>query len=269
MQLNKKIVLLVSALVGLVVTLLMMKVIETRSTLSTVSVVVARENLDQGAVIEVRQVQRADWPASTAPPDAYRSIEDVMQRMVRSDIVAGEPLLPGKLWPRGSKGRLFDLISPGSRAVSVKVNDVAGLDADSLVGAYVDILLSTRDDNNQPISRMVLQHVQVLSVPQAPASASGQKNTARRAVTAVTLQVSPQDAERLDLARSIGSLTLALRNQGDLLSSHPQGAGKDSLIPSAPVAATNSTGERSAPWTPPPTQPAIEVIRGLQKQAAP
>ena len=151
----------------------------------------------------------------------------------------GEPVSDVKLAPAGTLGGLSALITEGKRAITVRVNDVIGVAGFALPGNYVDIIVSTQKDANselngreQSISKIVLERILVLAVAQEVS----RDETKPRVVNAVTLEVTPSQAENLDLARSVGTLSLALRNQVDPLDAKTDGATKRTLLSETVVA---------------------------------
>jgi pilus assembly protein CpaB len=119
----------------------------------------------------------------------------------------------------------------------VRVNDVIGVAGFALPGNYVDIIVSMQKDapsgssaREQSISKIVLERILVLAVAQEV----NRDETKPKVVNAVTLEVTPEQAEKLDLARSVGTLSLALRNQVDPQSASTAGATKLTLLPEAP-----------------------------------
>ena len=103
----------------------------------------------------------------------------------------------------------------------------------ALPGNYVDIIVSTQQDagdrafpQSRNISKIVLERILVLAVAQEV----GRDETKPRVVNAVTLEVTPEQAENLDLARSVGSLSLVLRNQVDPQPGVTAGATKLTLL---------------------------------------
>src|SRR3546814_9365193 len=104
------------------------------------------------------------------------------------------------------------------RAVTIRVNDVAGVAGFVLPGDRVDVLL-TRDRTggeggnvaNNLITDVLLQNVKVLGIDQDANQEKDKPSVAK----AVTLEVSPQQAQKLALASQLGSLALMLRNLGD------------------------------------------------------
>ncbi len=118
--------------------------------------------------------------------------------------------------------------------MTVRVNDVVGVAGFALPGNFVDILVSTQDETSKAangnrdlnISKLVLERILVLAVAQE----ASQNDTKPKVVNAVTLEVTPQQAEKLDLARSVGQLSLVLRNQIDMKAAETEGATKQTLL---------------------------------------
>jgi pilus assembly protein CpaB len=166
-------------------------------------------------------------------------------------LARGEPVLEARLAPPGATLGLSALVAEGRRAMTVRVNDVIGVAGFALPGNYVDILVSTQDERQAPgegarsISKLVLERILVLAVAQE-ASASDAKP---RVVNAVTLEVTPQQAELLDLARSVGQLSLVLRNQVDTAPARTGGATKRSLLQLAQEAPPRPTPRRASAMT--------------------
>jgi pilus assembly protein CpaB len=123
------------------------------------------------------------------------------------------------------------VIAQGKRAMTVRVNDVVGVAGFALPGNYVDVMVNaqqekSKGEDNQQISKTVLSHVLVLAVAQE----AGRDDTKPRVVSAVTLELSLEDSEKLDLARSVGTLSLVLRNQVDKQNVVTQGITKHQLL---------------------------------------
>ena len=188
-----------------------------RSSISSNKVVVAAVDIPAGGRIGPEMLTSLDWPSGALPAGAITDPAALKDRVVRMDVVRGEAIIEGKLAPVGTKGGLSAVITEGKRAMTVRVNDVVGVAGFALPGNYVDILVHTqqdgkgKDDKAKPISKTVLEHVLVLAVAQE----ASRDDTKPKVVSAVTLELSLADAEKLDLARSIGTLSLALRNQTD------------------------------------------------------
>jgi pilus assembly protein CpaB len=163
------------------------------------------------------------------------------------------------------------LITEGRRAITVKVNEVIGVAGFALPGNHVDVMVNTKDEADKPISKIVIEQIQVLAVAQE----ANRDETKPKVVSAVTLEVTPEEAERLDLARSIGSLSLALRNQLDLKAAATDGARKPELLntvaapppapPAAKVAPAKVIYRPRLARTEVPKSESVEVIKGVHK----
>lgn len=197
-------------------------------------VVVAAVDIQLGTRITPQMLDTIEWPSGARPPGAFADLKEVQERVVKSGLLRGEPVLEGKLAPVGTQGGLSAVIAKGKRAITVRVNDVIGVAGFALPGNYVDIIVSTqkegRDDAEKSISKIVLERILVLAVAQEVS----RDDTKPRVVNAVTLEVSPEQAEKLDLARSVGTLSLALRNQVDPNPGTTSGATKMSLLEDKP-----------------------------------
>ena len=208
-----------------------------RSNLSANKVVVAAVDIPAGGKIAPEMLTALDWPSGALPAGSVNDPAQLKDRVVKLDVVRGEAIIEGKLAPVGTKGGLSAVIAEGKRAMTVRVNDVVGVAGFALPGNYVDILVHTqqdgkgKDDRAKPISKTVLEHVLVLAVAQE----AGRDDTKPKVVSAVTLELSLADAEKLDLARSIGTLSLALRNQTDPEKVSTEGITKGDLFGEAKV----------------------------------
>lgn len=194
-------------------------------------VVVATADVNLGQRLGPETVKLAEWPADSLPAGALTDPLKLSGRVLKTSVLRGEPLTEAKLAPAGTLGGLSALITEGKRAITVRVNDVVGVAGFALPGNFVDILVSTQADTStaqdrEAISKIVLERILVLAVAQEV----GRDDTKPRVVNAVTLEVSPEQAEMLDLARSVGNLSLVLRNQIDPQPGTTAGATKSSLL---------------------------------------
>ncbi|CUI06585.1 Flp pilus assembly protein CpaB [Massilia sp. P8910] len=220
-------------------------------------IVVATGDISRGQRISPDMLRLVDWPSATMPKDAFKDSLKLSDRVLKTNVLKGEPLTEAKLAPSGTLGGLSALISEGKRAITVRVNDVIGVAGFALPGNYVDIIVHTeRDPDEQArqnrnalhISKIVLERILVLAVAQEVS----RDETKPKVVNAVTLEVTPEQAEELDLARGVGTLSLALRNQVDPGSPQTAGATKASLL-DEPAGA--KPAPVSAPKAAPPARP--------------
>src|SRR5512145_34316 len=212
----KAVVMLVfSVIIGLGATILAAGWISQQASVPSTKVVVAAADIQLGSRLSSQMLKTFDWPAGSIPAGATTKAETLEDRVVKTSVLRGEPILEAKLAPVGTKGGLSAVIPEGKRAMTVRVNDVIGVAGFALPGNYVDIVVNTQLDGNgrgdKQISKIVLEHILVLAVAQE----ADRDETKPKVVNAVTLELTPEQAEKLDLARSVGTLSLVLRNQVD------------------------------------------------------
>jgi pilus assembly protein CpaB len=197
-------------------------------------IVVASGDITLGQRLAPEMFKLVEWPAGSVPKGAFTDPQQLGGRVLKTSLLMGEPISEAKLAPVGTLGGLSAVIAEGKRAITVRVNDVIGVAGFALPGNYVDIIVSTQKDvqpgsdgREQSISKIVLERILVLAVAQEV----NRDETKPKVVNAVTLEVTPEQAEKLDLARSVGTLSLALRNQVDPQSALTEGATKLTLLP--------------------------------------
>lgn len=178
-------------------------------------VVVAKGSLGFGDRITADRVELMEWASERLPEGAFTRIEDLAgesdenARYVLSTLEPGEMILPGKVTTPGQRAKLSTAITPGMRAISISVNDVLGVAGFVLPGDRVDVML-TRNDDSGPFVDVLLQGVRVVAIDQTADDRADQPSVVRT----VTFEVSTDEAQKLTLAASIGTLSLALRNIG-------------------------------------------------------
>lgn len=178
-------------------------------------VVVANGSLGFGDRITADRVELLEWASDRVPEGAFTSIEalvgatDEDARYVLSSLEAGEMILPGKITTPGQRAKLSTAITPGMRAVSISVNDVLGVAGFVLPGDRVDVML-TRNEGSGPFVDILLQGVRVVAIDQTADDRADQPSVVRT----VTFEVTTDEAQKLTLAATIGTLSLALRNIG-------------------------------------------------------
>lgn len=245
---------------GLAAVVLAGRWLGSQTNLATNKVVVAAADLNIGQRIGPEHVRLIDWPVGSVPAGAFSRTEALDGRVAKTSVLRDEPLLESKLAPVGTKGGLSAVIAEGKRAITVRVNDVVGVAGFALPGNYVDVIVSTQEeerrDQGRNVSKIVLEKILVLAVAQE----ASRDETRPKVVNAVTLEVTPEEAEKLDLARSVGTLSLVLRNQIDDDPARTKGATKDTLL-GVPAPAPKPAAA--------PAQPTIKVVRQGRAPAPP
>lgn len=277
-------VLALAIVAGLAAVVIAIRWIGQQGAVTTSKVVVAATDIGIGQPLTLQMVEQVSWPVGALPSGSFTDVKLIEGRVIKSALLRGEPILEPKLAPPGTKGGLSALIAEGRRAITVKVNEVVGVAGFALPGNYVDVLVHAQDDASNPVSKIVLEKILVLAVAQE----ATRDETKPKVVNAVTLEVSPNDAEKIDLARSIGQLSLVLRNQIDNVGVASLGVHKSDLLgkPSVPVMAvapkaiTPKIAAKPTAKPKPSVAPVIatslpkdpparvEVIRGVQRSSA-
>ncbi len=259
----------VALLAGLAAVVLAGRWLGSQTHLATNRVAVASADLGIGQRIGPEHVRMIDWPVGNLPAGTFAQAVELDGRVVKTAVLRDEPLLESKLAPVGTKGGLSAVIGEGRRAITVRVNDVVGVAGFALPGNFVDVIVSTREDRTKEernVSKIVLERILVLAVAQE----ASRDETKPKVVNAVTLEVTPEEAEKLDLARSVGTLSLVLRNQVDDDPVDTRGATKDVLLgikpAPVPVAAPVVKVVRTRPAAPAAKPNCVEALVGTTRQ---
>ncbi len=180
----------------------------------TRTVVVASRPLRFGVPLTKELLVQVVWPTGAIPEGSFSKIDDLLKgkkRTVLSSIEKNEPVLKWKISGPGQRASLSALISDnGMKAVTIRVDEVKGVAGFVLPGDRVDIFL-TRSESSQQFTDLLLQNVKVLAVGQI----ADDRTDKPTLVKAVTVEISPIDAQKLILAKSAGRLSLALRRAGE------------------------------------------------------
>jgi len=181
-----------------------------------VTVVAAAMRIPYGTKLEARHVKTMQVPENVLPPGAIRDFADVDGKIVKGEILDGEILLKDRIVGSGDGSTLAALVAPNMRAVTVRVNDVIGVAGFLLPGNHVDVLgtrLQRGKVDARAITETIIHMVKVLAVDQTAATDKDEPVVVR----AVTLELSPKDAEELVKWEEEGTIQLALRNPTDTL----------------------------------------------------
>lgn len=180
----------------------------------TVPVVVAVDEVPEGMPIAQTTVRVKRYPADAVPVGAFTEVDSIVGRVARVLIFPGEPVLEGKLAPQGSGAGLEVKITEGHRAMSIPVNDYAGIAGLIQPNSRVDVLVTLRPDNRrrERTAKVFLENLRVLSV----GTELGRDEKGRPiSASTVTVEVTPEQAELLAVAMNEGILHLALRGFSD------------------------------------------------------
>ncbi|HEX8723216.1 MAG TPA: Flp pilus assembly protein CpaB [Pyrinomonadaceae bacterium] len=235
------------------------------------NVVVAKVDIPLGTKVEAEQLQTVQFPANAIPEGTFPDPQKLVGRVTVTNIAAREPVTDFKLAPEGSSGGLSAVIPAGYRAMTVKVDDVIGVAGFLQPGTMVDVLTVIEQPGSMgsgnPISKIVLQNVKVLASGQNLDRPKDEREADN--VKAVTLQVTPEQAEKLALASTEGKLRLVLRNMIDQDDEQTKGADKRSLLTGEHATAPPEPGSLKSEQTPPPAPQQPARSRAPRPQAPP
>lgn len=213
-------------------------------------VVVAAMEIPFGTKIEARHVRMISLPSGTPLGSHFDKPDEVVGQIAVQKILSGEILLKEQLADHASGSTLAAVLNPKMRAITVRVDDVVGVAGFLLPGNYVDVV-AARVANQRAETETVLRNLKVLAVDQT----ASQDKDAPVVVRAVTLEVTPPQAEVLVKARAEGSIQLTLRG--------PMAVDPEQRVVSAPPP---KPIRRVRIVARPPVDDAVTIIRGTNVQ---
>lgn len=179
-----------------------------------VPVAVAAVNLPLGTKIRPEMIKTTPYLKESLPSGYFATPADLKDRVILTSLKTNEPITEDKLAPVTVKaGGVAAVLKPGMRAISVKGNKVLGISGLINPGNRVDVIITVTDPTIKDVkSKIVLENLLVLATgTQVQRNEKGEPMP----VDVYTLEVTPEQAERVALAGSQGTLNFALRNATD------------------------------------------------------
>jgi len=261
----------VSALLATSVTYLVYRRLKSSSTSrSTTQVVAAAADLPAGVTLAPKDLISVNWPVEVPLPGSFSKVEDVVGRPLIYSVGAKEPIFAHDLAAQGAGIGLTAKIPAGMRATAIRSNEIVGVAGFLYPGSHVDVLvtLTPLGSSGGPITQTVLQNVEVLTAGQTiEPDPQGKAQT----VNVVTLLLSPEDSQKLQLASQQGSIQFVLRSGVDQTKVTIAATRMDQLYGGTPNPPQSSAGRANAGARTPkpvalkPPDVTIEVIQGTQK----
>lgn len=181
--------------------------------METAPVVVAARALRYGETLDAEALKVVNFPKEAAPAHGFGSLAELLgepdaagARIVLRAIEPNEPVLKSKVTGFGERATISAQLTPGMRAFTLRIDTVSGVAGFLLPNDRVDVFL-TRNDGDGLTANLIMQNVKVIAVDQF---ADQDANRARVARTA-TVEVTPENAQKLALAQQIGRISLSLR----------------------------------------------------------
>ena len=180
-------------------------------------IVVAKVNIPVGSRIIPEQLTVAKFLTNVVPEGAFAVVDDrLVGRIVVASISSREPVTESRLAPEGAAAGLSAVIPEGYRAMTVTIDGVIGVSDFIIPGTLVDIIVLTSVPKStgqaELVSRVVLQNIKVLASGQNIDKTKNDSGVGR-SIRAVTLQVTPEQSEKIALASSEGKLQLVNRTR--------------------------------------------------------
>jgi pilus assembly protein CpaB len=228
------------------------------------NIVVAAQDIPAGTTLNDEALKKGiikttPWPKASIPAGAFSSPQQVFGKVNRVKILANEPIVESRL--AGEGAGLTVRLEAGKRALALRVDEIVGVSGFIVPDDRVDVILTTTPigaAQDAKISKIVLQNKRVLSVAQSTEQKEGKPQLAR----SITLEVTPEEAEKLSLASQEGQIVLALRGLGDDAQLTTIGSNKRDLLS---LAAAPTKRGRGPTQVPPPDKYRVEVILGSNR----
>ena len=157
------------------------------------------ERVPQGAILETPET-KAGLPGS----------------LIRRFVEAGSPVtLQDILRPR-DRGFLASVLAPDSRAISIKVDEEAGVSGLIRPGDHVDVVLTQvfekADTARRALSETVLRNVRVIAIDQEIVQGARPiGGLAGKQTQTVSLELAQEQVKKITVAKQLGTLSLAVR----------------------------------------------------------
>ncbi|GAA4773495.1 Flp pilus assembly protein CpaB [Novosphingobium ginsenosidimutans] len=189
-------------------------------------VLVAQRALPVGTIITADSISFQAWPKEMVQ-DAYfidgeADMNKLLGTVVRYPVTAGQPVTQGALVSPGDRGFLAAALGPGMRAVTIPVSQKTGVAGFVFPGDHVDLVLTQTvrgDDGGSSgalkAAETILRNVRVLATDQSTETEIVEGKTVVRGFRSITVEVTPKIAEKVAVAQTIGTISLALRSLAD------------------------------------------------------
>ncbi|WP_298359515.1 Flp pilus assembly protein CpaB [uncultured Litoreibacter sp.] len=177
-----------------------------------VRAIIAGRDIKFGEALTLENLTHQEWPIGSVPEGTFSKYADVLgqdttrPRSAKREISQGELILVDKISNFGESVTLVQTLSKNTRAVSIEVNAVTSVGGFVTPGDRVDVVL-TQGRGETLRAATILQDIRVLGIDQDAV------RTGKRAKVAqtITVEVTPQQGQKLALARRAGVISLTLR----------------------------------------------------------
>jgi pilus assembly protein CpaB len=251
---------------GLVATFAIHRYVSVKTTVPVTAsreVFIAMADISPGTAISRTAVKAVIWPQAVIPPKSASTMKEIEGRVVKVPIAQGNPVLTPMLAPEGTAAGLSGILEDGKRAITVKVDEVAGVAGFLHPGDHVDVLMDMAmksQGQSEHFSKTILHDIAILTTGQIWEQKGENKPVV---VNTVTLELTPEQGEVLNLASNQGKIRLALRNRNSRTIAQTQGVTTANLI-----GGEAEKKESKVAAALPVQEKKIEVIKGLERSEA-
>ncbi len=186
----------------------------------TVKIVAAARDMAAGTRLKKADMKLVTVPERDLPKNSMMDPNAALDRVLLFPVNENESLITNKISSQGGAEGLAATIEPGKRAVSVPITDSSGAGGLIQPRSHVDVLFTRTGSMNEAVTTVLLQNVTVMGLGRmtevsVAAGAPGAPPPSSSATRAATLLVTPEQAAKLEFARQLGKISLALRNPLD------------------------------------------------------
>jgi len=225
----------------------------------TRQVIIASADISPGTALSGTAVKVVSRLPAEIPPNCAATVRDIEGRVAQDPIPQGIPILFSMLAPVGTAAGLSGILDDGKRALTVKVDEVTGVAGFIRPRDHVDVLMDLAlAGQKDHFSKTILHDIKVLSTGQIWEQKGDSKPIV---VNTVTLEVTPDAAEKLNLASNNGKIRLALRNRNNKSIAQTAGVTTSILINGANAKPESKVAAQ-------PVRERVEVIKGLDRTEA-
>ena len=188
-------------------------------------VLVATRALPVGTILDATALKFQPWPKEMVDNAYYlkdgTDLQSLVGTVVRNPITAGQPVTQGALVKPGDRGFLAAALGPGMRAVTVPVSAASAVAGFVFPGDHVDLVLTQSvagggDGPPLKVSETIIRNLRVLATDQRTDNQVGDDGkTVVKAFSNVTVEATPKIAEKIEVAQTVGDLSLSLRSLAD------------------------------------------------------
>jgi pilus assembly protein CpaB len=238
-------------------------------------IVVAATDITPGRELKPENLALSQVEIDHVPSGSFTNVGDLQGRVTEQLMVKGQAVLEPMLAATGAGGGLQALVPTGMRAITVEVNEFSSVGGMITPGSRVDVISTIQGNNGDSVARTIVQNVKVTAVGQRTATVQSDPKTpadpSQEAFKSVTMLCTPEDAEAIELAASIGRPRLVLRSSRDTQLAQTDGitlaelrrgvikGGSDPFV--TPVVAPAPTSQPTGTWDDVQRR-TVKVIRG-------